>query len=65
MDDAKLRREAMSDYSDPTPEGRDGALWKFEDCVGQRLLMTIPPYLARRAEDLLLPAEVVDADARP
>lgn len=46
------------------PEGRDGQLWKFDDCVGQRLLMTVPPYLARRAEELLLPAEVVEADAR-
>ncbi len=46
------------------PDGRDGALWKFEDCQGQRLLMTVPPFLARGAEELLLPAEVVDADAR-
>lgn len=49
----------------PVPSGQDGRLWKFEDCVGQRLLMTVPPYLARRAEELLLPAEVVEADARP
>ncbi|HEX7900844.1 MAG TPA: DUF4838 domain-containing protein [Planctomycetota bacterium] len=52
-------------FKAPVPEGRDGALWKFEDCVGQRLLMTVPPYLARRAEELLLPAEVVEADAKP
>ncbi len=51
-------------FKAPVPDGRDGALWKFEDCQGQRLLMTVPPYLARRAEELLLPAEVVDADAR-
>ena len=31
--------------------------------VGQRLLMTIPPYLARSVDELLLPAEVVAADA--
>lgn len=47
----------------PVPEGMDGKLWKFENSQGQRLLMTVPPYLARRAQDLLLPAEVVDADA--
>jgi hypothetical protein len=51
-------------FKAPVPEGQDGKLWKFEDCVGQRLLMTIPPYLARTAEELLLPAEVVAADAR-
>lgn len=45
------------------PPGQDGKLWKFDQCVGQRLLMTIPPYLARRAEELLLPAEVVERDA--
>lgn len=45
------------------PAGQDGKLWTFQDNVGQRLLMTVPPYLARRAEELLLPVEVVDADA--
>ncbi len=47
----------------PVPEGQDGRLWKFENSQGQRLLMTVPPYLVRRAQDLLLPAEVVEADA--
>ena len=44
------------------PPGADGALWKFEHCLGQRLLMTVPPYLARSGEELLLPREVVEAD---
>jgi len=48
----------------PVPEGQDGRLWKFVDSQGQRLLMTVPPYLARSAEELLLPAEVVQADAQ-
>lgn len=48
----------------PVPEGQDGKLWKFANCVGQRLLMTVPPYLARSGEELLLPAEVVQADAQ-
>ncbi|MES2570459.1 MAG: DUF4838 domain-containing protein, partial [Verrucomicrobiota bacterium] len=47
------------------PEGADGALWKFEGNVGQRLLMTVPPYLARSARELLLPREVIEADALP
>ena len=48
----------------PVPEGQDGKLWKFENSNGQRLLMTVPPYLARNAEELLLPAEVIEADAK-
>ncbi len=46
------------------PEGTDGSVWKFEGNHGQRLLMTVPPYLARSSEELLLPREVVEADAR-
>ena len=45
------------------PPGADGTLWKFEHTIGQRLLMTVPPYLARHGEELLLPRECVDADA--
>jgi hypothetical protein len=48
----------------PVPEGQDGRLWKFENSQGQRLLMTVPPYLARRPRDLLLPVEVVEADEK-
>jgi hypothetical protein len=45
------------------PTGQDGKLWKFESSQGQRLLMTVPPFLARTADELLLPEEVVKADA--
>ena len=51
-------------FSIPVPSGHDGRLWKFQQCAGQRLLMTVPPYLARNARELLLPAEVVERDAR-
>ncbi|HTN76494.1 MAG TPA: DUF4838 domain-containing protein [Pirellulaceae bacterium] len=44
------------------PAGQDGKLWKFENCQGQRLLMTVPPYLARNSKELLLPHEVVETD---
>ncbi len=47
----------------PVGPGQDGRLWKFEKSHGQRLLMTVPPFLARRAQDLLLPVEVVEADS--
>ena len=44
------------------PEGQDGRLWKFENTHGRRQLVTVPPYLAISADDLLLPKEVVEAD---
>jgi len=47
----------------PVPEGEDGKLWKFQSSQGQRLLMTVPPNLARTAEGLLLPSDVVEKDA--
>lgn len=46
-------------FSVPVPRGEDGKLWKFQQCVGKRLLMTVPPYLARSEKELLLPGEVV------
>lgn len=46
----------------PVPAGQDGKLWKFENSQGTRQLMTIPPYLARHAAELLLPSEVVARD---
>ena len=46
----------------PVPAGQDGRLWQFENCSGQPLLMTVPPYLARNAKELLLPREVIKAD---
>jgi hypothetical protein len=36
------------------------AKFSIENSAGQRLLMTVPPALARNAKELLLPMEVVD-----
>jgi hypothetical protein len=46
------------------PPGQDGKLWKFENSQGQRLLMTVPPYMARSGAELLLPKEVVERDSK-
>jgi hypothetical protein len=46
-------------FSVPVGEGQDGKLWKFENSIGQRLLMTVPPCLARDGRELLLPAELL------
>lgn len=50
-------------FSIPVPVGQDGKLWKFQNTAGQRLLMTVPPCLARNERELLLPREVVERDA--
>ena len=49
-------------FSVAVADGQDGTLWKFENCLGSRMLMTVPPYLAPSAKDLLLPREVVGAE---
>ncbi len=46
------------------PPGQDGKLWTFANSVGPRMLMTVPPYLAPSGDHLLLPREVVTADAQ-
>lgn len=50
-------------FSVPVPPGHDGRLWTLAHSSGQRLLMTVPPCLARNAAELLLPREVVQRDA--
>ena len=45
------------------PQGRDGRLWSFHRVPGRFILMTVPPCSARRPDELLLPKEVVEADA--
>lgn len=64
--------ETVLDFSDmsapgyfdvPVPPGQDGKLWMLRRCKGKRMLMTVPPSLARSADELLLPREVVQKDA--
>lgn len=49
-------------FNIPVAAGQDGKLWKFQNSTGQRLLMTVPPCLARNERELLLPREVVERD---
>ena len=51
-------------HSIPVPAGQAGKLWKFHQCTGRRLLLTVPPFLARSGAELLLPRTVVARDAR-
>lgn len=59
-----LTFEGTPDYfSVPVNRGQDGRLWKFSNSMGVRILLTVPPYLARSERELLLPVEVLRADA--
>jgi len=49
-------------FNIPVAPGQDGKLWEFTSSAGARYLMTVPPYLARSAEELMLPKDVVEAD---
>lgn len=49
-------------WSVPVPAGQDGKLWKLDNISGGIVLMTVPPYLARSAEEMMVPAEVLQAD---
>jgi hypothetical protein len=58
-----LNDRARNFYGVPVPEGEDGKLWQIRRGYGSIQLLTVPPYLARTAAELLLPAEVVAKDA--
>lgn len=49
-------------FSIPVPAGQDGKVWKI-DRIGKVLLMTVPPFLARSADEMLIPRQVLAADA--
>lgn len=49
-------------HSVAVPDGADGRLWQIRNAAGSVRLMTVPPYLARSAAELLLPREVVERD---
>jgi hypothetical protein len=49
-------------YSVSVPDGQDGQLWRFRYARGPVRLLTVPPYLARSGDELLLPREVVERD---
>lgn len=51
-------------WSVPVAPGQDGKLWTLSSVTGRVMLMTVPPYLARSAAELLLPKEVVEADSK-
>jgi hypothetical protein len=51
-------------WSVPVAPGQDGKVWTLSSVTGRVMLMTVPPYIARSAAELLLPKEVVEADSK-
>jgi hypothetical protein len=51
-------------YSVPVPDDADGELWKVHQAAASIRLLTVPPYLARSPDELLLPREVVEQESR-
>lgn len=51
-------------YGIDVPEGQDGKVWRIKSAVGVVKLLTVPPYFATSAKQLLVPAEVIEADAK-
>lgn len=54
--------EAPGFFKVDVPAGEAGKLWKLQGVAGKLSLLTVPPYLARSAQELMLPREVVEAD---
>ncbi|MGR9108554.1 MAG: hypothetical protein ACU843_16670 [Gammaproteobacteria bacterium] len=51
-------------FSITVPPGMDGGRWNIEQASHDRIrLYTVPAYIARSAQELMLPSEVVSADA--
>ncbi len=50
-------------YGVAVPDGEDGRLWSLRYARGSIRLLTVPPFLARSAAEILLPVEVVQKDA--
>ena len=47
----------------PVPEGQDGGLWRIDSSSGIDLnLFSVPPYVARNEQELMLPEEVIAQD---
>lgn len=57
-----LNGREPSYYSVKVPDGEDGKLWCLRNSKGPKILLTVPPYFARKPSELILPAEVVAKD---
>lgn len=49
-------------FSVKVPEGEDNTCWSIQDMRGRKLLLTVPPYMARSVDELLIPQELQPKD---
>lgn len=59
-----LNGKKLGYHSVPVTPGNDGKLWQISNSAGAIRLLTVPPYLARSGEELLLPAELIRRDGK-
>lgn len=52
-------------FSVPVPNGLAGTWCRLVDAIGVKLFMTVPPYLARSADELLVPEMVLSRPSEP
>jgi hypothetical protein len=57
-------RQKPGFHSIDVPKNQAGKIWKFHQCTGKRLLLNVPPFLARSEAELLLPKKLVDRDSQ-
>ena len=56
----ELKTESGGFLSAEVPAGMDGQLWKLHYVSGTVCLVNVPPFLARSAEELVLPKDAVE-----
>lgn len=55
-----------SHFSVDVPVGMDGKVWSFSDSAGDKILLTVPPWVARNGSELLVPIEsLADTERDP
>jgi hypothetical protein len=60
-DTLELMTESGGFLSTAVPEGTDGKLWKLHHVSGKVCLVNVPPFLARSADELVLPANLEES----
>ena len=53
------RQKAPEYFSISVPDGLDGAWWQMKGVAGEKRLMNVPAFLARRAEEGLVPRDAL------
>lgn len=49
-------------FAIPVQNGQDGNFWKIENNIGDKFLMTVPPYFFRTPDEGMVPVEIAKRD---